>query len=294
VAASVRDAALCGDALVLSTDNGLMVWDLHTRQTLWRRDVSAVIAARDCLIVQPRDSNAQIVEPSTGKSIGELPERFSRGSASESGARVALLNTSRNETRVYDVATRKLVAAVPCFDLSHPFLLDNGNTLAIAGDERSISVVNLATSRRGVLRGHTGRVLCVAEIPGRGLLLSGGLDRTIRVWDLRRMEEVGELREHRDRVTALVALPDERSVFSASHDYTIRRWDTFPRRDLVQAQRQYEEEVARLAPWMTRLLSESHDVATVVARIEASQDLTPRQRQIARQLLLGMAWNAES
>lgn len=107
------------------------------------------------------------------------------------------------------------------------------------------------------------------------------------------MEEVGELRGHTDRISAISVLPGEGTVFSGSHDYTVRRWDTFPRRDAIQMLREYESEVDRLEPWVLGLLTGPGELAAAISAIENAHHLTPRQRQIARQMVISKAWHRD-
>ena len=78
-----------------------------------------------------------------------------------------------------------------------------------------------------VLRGHSSPVLCVAVLSD-GRVLSGSLERVVRLWDLRPADDCGQrpavqLRGHADSVRAVGELADGR-LFSASDDGTLRLW----------------------------------------------------------------------
>ena len=78
-----------------------------------------------------------------------------------------------------------------------------------------------------VLRGHSSPVLCVAVLSD-GRVLSGSLERVVRLWDLRPADDGGQrpavqLRGHADAVRAVGELADGR-LFSASDDGTLRLW----------------------------------------------------------------------
>jgi hypothetical protein len=63
-----------------------------------------------------------------------------------------------------------------------------------------------------VLEGHTDRVLGLAFSPRDPLLVSGGSDRTLRVWDLRTGKTTSTLGPHTGKVEALACSPDGRLV----------------------------------------------------------------------------------
>ncbi len=83
------------------------------------------------------------------------------------------------------------------------------------------------------LRGHTGTVLAVAFSPDETLLATAGADRTIKLWDLMRGQEVLTLRGHTDSVSALAFSPDGKRLVSTSADKTVRLWETNSGKELL-------------------------------------------------------------
>ncbi|KAG8718650.1 hypothetical protein FRC08_004745 [Ceratobasidium sp. 394] len=76
------------------------------------------------------------------------------------------------------------------------------------------------------LQGHTDSVSSVAYSPDGAYILSGSLDKTIRIWDARTGQSVGQpLQGHTSWVLSVACSPDGAYILSGSNDNTIRIWD---------------------------------------------------------------------
>ncbi len=75
----------------------------------------------------------------------------------------------------------------------------------------------------GTLSGHEDWVYSLAALPN-GLLASGSLDSTIRLWDTKHLTCLTTLRGHECWVSALVTLQNG-LLASGSLDKTIKLWD---------------------------------------------------------------------
>lgn len=75
------------------------------------------------------------------------------------------------------------------------------------------------------LEGHTDAVRSVRFSDDGTLLVSGGQDNTVRVWDFGTLSPVTTFRGHGSEVTSAVFLPNGTTVLSASHDKTVREWN---------------------------------------------------------------------
>jgi WD40 repeat protein len=75
------------------------------------------------------------------------------------------------------------------------------------------------------LEGHTEEIKGVAFSPDGRLAVSGGLDQTVKVWNLTTGKEVQTLRGHSKQIWGVAFHPNNRQVLSASWDATARLWD---------------------------------------------------------------------
>jgi WD40 repeat protein/serine/threonine protein kinase len=104
----------------------------------------------------------------------------------------------------------------------------DGKTLAVAdlASGNQIRLWDTASGRQGPpIEGHTGKVRSLAFLPD-GRLFSGGLDNTVRIWDLETREERPKLpRGHRQPVHAVAVSPDGRRVASGEESGLIKLAD---------------------------------------------------------------------
>ncbi len=81
-------------------------------------------------------------------------------------------------------------------------------------------------AERMMLRGHVGEVYGVAFSPDGKILISGGQDGTIRLWDPHTGAPVRVIRAHGSCTNDLHFSPDGRLLASSSCDHTVKLWDT--------------------------------------------------------------------
>jgi WD40 repeat protein len=87
-------------------------------------------------------------------------------------------------------------------------------------------------SQRTVIKGHEGGVKAVA-VTSDGRIVSGGDDKTARIWDARTGDQLLQLKGHESGVYAVAVTPDGR-VVTGSSDKTVRIWDSRTGAELAQ------------------------------------------------------------
>lgn len=94
--------------------------------------------------------------------------------------------------------------------------------IVVALDNAKIHVFDTQGQHQKTLQGHVMGVW--AMVPWGDLLVSGGCDRDVRVWNMATGASVHTLRGHTSTVRCL-KMSDERTAISGSRDTTLRIWD---------------------------------------------------------------------
>jgi WD40 repeat protein len=115
----------------------------------------------------------------------------------------------------------------------------DSQTLATGSDDCTIKIWHLSTGEvLDTLTGHSSPVGCVAiSLDGQTLASCSATpslylygyqpdwDNTIRLWNFKTGQQIGNLTGHSDTVTAIAISPDRQILVSASWDNTIKVWD---------------------------------------------------------------------
>ncbi|MBF2050228.1 MAG: FHA domain-containing protein [Elainella sp. C42_A2020_010] len=89
----------------------------------------------------------------------------------------------------------------------------------------SVSTKKLIGSNASRASGHQAPVLAVDFSADRQYLLSGGADKTVKLWDVETGRCLQTFRGHKQPVFAVQFSPDRRHCLSVSEDQTVRMWD---------------------------------------------------------------------
>ena len=108
-----------------------------------------------------------------------------------------------------------------CVDLS-----PDGHLAALGLEDGSIELLNVESGTSvGRLAGHPGQVRTVKFSANGNLLVSGGMDRLVRLWDINKMIQVGAAQEeHKATVCAAVLSHDGQMIASGCGAGTIKLW----------------------------------------------------------------------
>jgi len=103
-----------------------------------------------------------------------------------------------------------------------------GEMLAAALDSGWIELYNLHTGKMvGALEGQTtSEVWTICFSPDGNNVISGALDRAVRIWDVKDRECRWALRGHDEWVNGVAVSSDGTTIVSGSGDKTVRIWDT--------------------------------------------------------------------
>lgn len=227
----------------------------------------------------------RIVDPQSGEIVSKLGDV--RGVVmGTSGRRLACI--AGDEVQLRDTTSGAILHRWPERSASRVFLFRDESILAVALAYGPVVLLDVQTGQRlGSLIGHAYRVTCFAELPTFDRLVTGSDDRTIRLWDIDRLDDVCVLRGHTDRIWDLAVAPDERVIFSGAGDYTVRQWGIRRASEWSADQEDYAHAVETLSPLIQRLIADSNsDPVSAARKIDELPSMSIRMRQIAHQELL--------
>jgi WD40 repeat protein len=73
------------------------------------------------------------------------------------------------------------------------------------------------------LSGHEGAIHCIVEFD-ESKIISGGIDNTIKIWDLISLNCIQTIKAHKGFVNGLIRLNDTKTIFSVSNDKNVKAW----------------------------------------------------------------------
>jgi RNA polymerase sigma factor (sigma-70 family) len=186
-----------------------------------------------------------VLDAATGRVLHELNDHHryvDHAMFSPNGRRIVSFGTDANangdhDVRVWDAETGKLLhklAPVRGSAFEADFTSDNRYLVFAGGDpgrpnpKGEIHVWDLETGKLiRVWDGHKERVTCVAVSPDGRSIVTGSLDRTLRLWELATGRLRHEFNAHRAYVTSVAYAPDGQRFVACSADAPGYVWDLY-------------------------------------------------------------------
>ncbi len=104
----------------------------------------------------------------------------------------------------------------------------DGKLMAVT-NAKSIVLIDLINKKLfGTLVGHTANPMCVAFSADDKTLASGGLDQTVKLWNVALQQEMITLRGHKAPVLSMVFSPDGTRLISTGGDHKVIQWQALP------------------------------------------------------------------
>ncbi|MFO1170202.1 MAG: serine/threonine-protein kinase [Hyphomicrobiaceae bacterium] len=191
---AVTSLAALGDGhslAVAGTDGNVQLWNIDTGEIERSligplNEVTAIATAEGKLVAARRDGSVDVFDLATG-------------------ARTSTFN--RGDGPVW--------AVVPGRGEGHYFA---------AGQDTKIRLASASGRVESVFSGHDNAVYALAYAPERRIIVSGGADKVVKVWDERRHRVLRSLYGHSDDVRAVAIDTRTDLIASGSYDQTIAIW----------------------------------------------------------------------
>ncbi|MFK8185277.1 MAG: caspase family protein [Phormidesmis sp.] len=227
------------------TDGTLRIWDIEKEAEIRQRKghggaaIYAVAFSPDgnTLVSGGRDNHLQLWDATNGEPLGQPLTGHSSYvyAVAFSPDGNTFVSGSRDDKLIlWDVKTRQPIQILEGHtdDVWSVIFSPDGEKIASGSKDRTIIIWDSQTGKQlKQLRGHDNTVWSVQFSPNNNnLLASSSYDRTVRLWDIRDIEQAQQigppLLGHTGSVWSVVFTSNGAKVFSAGSDLTLRKWPT--------------------------------------------------------------------
>ena len=192
--------------------NQIFIYDVASRREVGRLKDPNLLAAGQADGGSPSQSDLAHIDAVQSLAFSPDGERLASGAFRT----VNIWRRPHNE-RIVDLAAADA-------DVTSLAVSPNGAVAAIGETSGRIHLNDVATGKRlRTLQGHGGSVSALTFNAGGDRLLSGSIDRTVRMWDVADGREIGTLSTPAP-VTALALLLEGAQIAVATDDNLIRTW----------------------------------------------------------------------
>lgn len=136
-----------------------------------------------------------------------------------------LVSGNDDTITLWDVAARKHKKTIDDVGSSNPVVFSPDGLIFASTGHGSIWLWDTETGGRKGYLAKPDYISCIAFSPNGHTLASGGLDDTVRLWDIDTGRQMHLLKRHRSSVFHVVFSPDGQTIVSWSNDRTLRFWD---------------------------------------------------------------------
>ncbi|WP_445637595.1 WD40 repeat domain-containing protein [Nostoc sp. DSM 114161] len=242
----VNSVAVSSDNLTIasgSNDKNIKIWSLQTGEvqrtiTSHTNKVNAVVFSPDGKLVScSSDNTIKFWDWQRGKLVNILEEVHSKSvdaiAISPDGK---IIISSSWHIKVADLLNGKeistlegngYISSLAISPDSKIFVNDSYDTIKVREFSKGkfLDWWKLKITTPRLLKGHSGKVNTLAISADGKTLVSGGEDKTVKIWNLQTGELKQTLAGHTGKVNAVAISADSKIIASASNDKTVKIWD---------------------------------------------------------------------